>query len=74
MLKRDEIANANSCLNKAAEDEPLFVLRAQDESAPEVVRDWAAQAEAKGAPAEKVREALELADAMEAWPHRKTPD
>lgn len=41
MLKRDELANPESCLNKAADDEPLFVLRANDENAPAAVAGWA---------------------------------
>lgn len=41
MLKRDELSDAGSCLNKAAEDEPLFVLRANDENASSAVAAWA---------------------------------
>lgn len=41
MLKRDELANPKSCLNKADEAEPLFVLRANDENAPACVAAWA---------------------------------
>jgi hypothetical protein len=74
MLKRDEIANPNSCLNKAADDEPVFVLRGRDALAPEIVRDWANRAEANGASADKVDEARALADKMHAWPARRMPD
>ncbi|MFN3624416.1 MAG: hypothetical protein ACK4TP_10175 [Hyphomicrobium sp.] len=74
MLKRDEISNPNSCLNKAADDEPVFVLRAQDELAAAVVTDWAILAQKRGVSEQKVKEALELADAMKAWPTRKLPD
>lgn len=74
MLKRDEVNNPNSCLNKAADDEPVFVLRAGDELAADVVRDWAARAAAAGAPEDKVEGALAEARAMEAWPTRKLPD
>lgn len=74
MLKRDEIANPNSCLNKAAGDEPVFVLRAQDALAAQLVRDWAAKAEQFGCAAAKVSEARELSIAMDAWPKRKMPD
>lgn len=74
MLKRDEIASPNSCLNKAADDEPVFVLRAQDELAAETVRMWAAAASANGAAHDKVEEALSLASEMEQWPNRKMPD
>ncbi len=73
MLKAEEIANPNSCLNKAAPDEPVFVLRAQDALAPEIVRDWAMQAQANGASTDKVEEAYSLAEKMEAWPTRRMP-
>ena len=33
------------CRDKAAADEPLFTLRAQDVLAPETVRHWATQAQ-----------------------------
>ena len=41
MKKLDELTDPRSCLNRAADDEPLFVLRANDEIAPSVVRQWA---------------------------------
>lgn len=41
MLKRDELTNPNSCLNKADDNEPLFVLRANDENAAPIVAAWA---------------------------------
>lgn len=75
MIKRDELADPSSCLNKALDEEPLFVLRANDERAPGIVRHWA-----QSYRYEKVRtrqwtdkakakylEALDLADAMAAW-------
>lgn len=68
----------DSCYNKAAMDEPLFVLRAQDILAPELVREWAHRAKAKGTPQTKVDEALQLADRMVEWQdatdHVKVPD
>lgn len=57
----------DSCLAKAADDEPLFVLRAHDKLAPNTVRVWAMMARAQGTPSEKVREAMDLADDMEDW-------
>jgi hypothetical protein len=66
--------HTDSCLQKAADDEPIFVLRAQDMLAPGLVRQWANQAKFKGCPPEKVLEAYELADRMERWPTRKLPD
>lgn len=59
------------------EEEPVFVLRAQDIVAPEIVREWAYRAAMMGTPREKIVEARKLADAMEDWQiahHRKVPD
>ena len=69
------------CL-EAADDEPLFVLRATDKLAPALVRLWAQQfavhsmASINGSSffQNKYQEAMALADAMEAWPNRKFPD
>jgi hypothetical protein len=74
MIKRDEIAFHDSCLNKAADDEPIFVLRAHDALAPAVVRAWATLAAGAGAPFEKFKSACDLAELMEKWPNRKLPD
>ncbi len=52
----------DSCYEKAAPDEPIFVLRAQDFLAPEIVREWAYRA---------------AVDRMEDWQiahKRKVPD
>ena len=72
MLKRDELISG--CLSRAADDEPVFVLRGQDKLAPGLIRQWAAQAHALGMKQSKVGEALKLADQMEAWPQRRLPD
>ncbi|MEP6916185.1 MAG: hypothetical protein ABJC89_11090 [Acidobacteriota bacterium] len=61
-------------LNNAGDDEPIFVLRAQDQLAADVVRQWADAAERAGCAHEKVVEARAVADVMEAWPTRKLPD
>lgn len=68
MIKRDEIEQPASCLNKAASDEPVFVLRAKDPLSPVVVEDWARQAELTGAhePA-KIAEARGWAQRMREW-------
>lgn len=72
MIKREEAVNG--CWAKAADDEPVFVFRAQDKLAPGFVRQWAAQAHALGMSQAKVGAALKTADLMEAWPTRKLPD
>lgn len=38
--KREELESTTGCLAKAADDEPIFVLRAQDATAPMAVRNW----------------------------------
>jgi hypothetical protein len=77
MLKKDEINNQHSCLNSAADDEPVFVLRGNDELAPQVIRAWArVYKAAKGVnitekQTAKYTEALQSADKMEAWKKMK---
>lgn len=60
-------AEGDSCYEKASSDEPIFVLRAQDQIAPIVVRVWAEIAEGLGTPLGKVNEARGLARRMEWW-------
>jgi len=68
---------ATGCLARAADNEPLFILRAKDLLAPLAVRDWAKRADAAGVSQEKIAEALSLAREMEAWQEiygKKVPD
>lgn len=73
--KPNEILNPESCWNKAADDEPLFVLRANDELAPNLVIMWASKYQVrKGGYAAmtdrqraKFHEALQLAQQMRDW-------
>lgn len=74
MTKREELSNPASCLNKAAEDEIIFVLRSTDKLSPRLVRAWAEAAAMYGCAPEKVAEARLCADMMEQWPTRKYPD
>lgn len=67
MKKLDEIADPKSCLSHAADDEPVFVLRAADRCAPATVRDWAGRATGAGCPSAKIDEAMDIAREMEAW-------
>lgn len=78
-LKKQELIDG--CFAKAADDEPIFVLRGQDKLAPELVREWARRFATHHLYMQqgtywnkKYREAMALADAMEAWPNRKMPD
>lgn len=68
MLKRDELANPNSCLNKAKDDEPIFVLLGRDIAAPYAVRVWIQQRmqHGKNQPEDaQLTEATDLADSMD---------
>lgn len=59
-------------LAKVAEDEPIFVLRAQDLTAPDTIMAWIAKN--PELPKDKLAEALRCAQAMRQWPKRKMPD
>jgi hypothetical protein len=52
-------------------DEPVFILRAQDDAAADTVRDWAARHIAQSSPVAVVEQALRQADAMDKWPVKK---
>lgn len=70
MIRKEEILNPESCLNRADPDEPLFVLRAHDITAPDVVRFWAQERLRIGkneSHDEQIREAFALAERMEQW-------
>ena len=56
------------------DDEPVFLLRAQDKLAADIVAVYAEAAEANGASPELVRLCREQAARMRAWHTKKTPD
>jgi len=67
-IKGTEIADPNSCLNRADDDEPIFVLRAKDLLAAKLVEDWAARAVLEGCHEDaKIQGAYRFAQAMRAW-------
>jgi hypothetical protein len=73
MRKRDELANPDSTWNRAAEEEPLFVIRAKDKLSASMVRQWAEAAAMTGAhEPEKIQEARQLAEIMETWRQENT--
>jgi len=74
MLKQDELSNPNSCFSKAADDEPLFVLRAQDSFAAPLIEHWIGWAQESGVNGAKIAEAKALVELMYAWPKRRKPD
>lgn len=66
-------------LNKAdgtpvPDDEPVFILRAQDVLAPHIVRLYANLYGDVTGDARHARELNAVASAMSAWPDRKIPD
>lgn len=68
MLKRDEIADPNSCWNKAQDIELLFVLLGRDVAAPDAIRYWAHRRVDIGKNQRddhQIREALACADRMD---------
>lgn len=70
-MEKDKFHNA--CLRNAKAMEPLFVLRAQDRTAPYVVAEWIT-ANIMTAPEDKLRDALETALLMRNYKFKKTAD
>jgi hypothetical protein len=73
-IERQMAAAGQGCLGKAADDEPVFILRAQDLLSAPLVEKWAQFAEDLGCPPGKVAEARSLATKMRMWPVKKAPD
>lgn len=75
MIKRMELTCPTSCLVSAGDEEPLFVLRANDELAPAIIRAWAVDYMKAKLNADqwgdrqhaKYMEAINLADEMVRW-------
>jgi len=60
---------------KIPADEPVFILRAQDQTAAATVRDWARRnQQIAGHDSAAVVLALKWADEMDKWPVKKTAD
>lgn len=72
MLKQLELSSPSSCLNKAADDEQVFVLRAKDPHAPQAIRHWVSMSRGFHAD-EKLTAALVIADEMERWHGQQFP-
>lgn len=69
--------HTSKCLQKAADDEPIFVLRAQDKTAATLIRIWVAINNDTNPfiSADKLKSALQVADEMEQYNcKRKFPD
>lgn len=68
MTKFDEVIKPQSCFNKAADNEMLFILLGRDEAAPVAIRAWVQERIrlGKNAPGDaKLIEAWACADQME---------
>lgn len=63
----DAAQRGEGCLGRAAPDEPVFVLRAQDKLAAPLVKLWAELALLHGCDILKCQQAYELADEMIEW-------
>lgn len=66
-------------LDKIGDDEPIFILRAQDIVAAAIVDEWAKVALMQGSPSEKVYGAIQVATDIRAWQYKngrkvKVPD
>lgn len=59
--------HTDKCLEKAGDDEPIFVLRSTDKLAPLIVRIWAEMAKIHDCSEDKTDEAEVLAYLMEKW-------
>jgi len=75
-MSTKQTPGAYDCWSKLAEDEPYFLLRAKDTTAPGVVREWVRRRRNEAVIAggtitpayeKKLREASAAADAMDAW-------
>lgn len=77
---REATLRGEGPLAKAHDDEPVFLLRAQDQHAADLVEKWAIWVginvpSVGGTPLyKKVQEANQIADMMRRWPIHKAPD
>lgn len=77
---REATLRGEGPLAKAADDEPVFLLRAQDCHAADLVEKWVAlvsvavPSSGAGDAAHKVSEAALIADFMRRWPIHRQPD
>lgn len=78
MATKAEELKGGGCFAKAADDEPLFVLRAQDKFAPVLVEIWRTLVkEESDGETRKTHDAMLLAEEMREWQAKhgsKVPD
>lgn len=74
---REDYNHIQDPSGKIPADEPVFLLRAQDKVAPDIVEEWAIAARKAGADNEIVNHAFEHASLMRKWQKKhgcKVPD
>lgn len=71
---RDDYNRIQDPAGLIPDDEPVFLLRAQDKHAAETLRWYAAEVHARGGSADIVNRTLDQAKRMDAWPVKKAPD
>jgi hypothetical protein len=76
VIKSEELTNPSSCLNKAKDDEPMFVLLGRDPDAADTVRDWIGRRLASGMNTigdGQLAEALTFSEVMRAYQPKRSP-
>jgi hypothetical protein len=71
---RDDYDRIQDPAGLIPEDEPVFLIRGQDQIGASTVRLWATLAELAGCDLEIVNKAKRHADKMDAWPKKKIAD
>jgi len=74
---RKDYAHIQDETGKIGKDEPVFLLRAKDELAPDTIRHWASLLLYAGGDRVAYKEAMRQADLMEDWQEKnenKLPD
>lgn len=71
---RDDYAAIQDSKFRIPDDEPVFIIRAQDQVGAAAVRAWADLHEQAGGDPEMARVAREHASRMDAWPKKKPAD
>lgn len=72
MLKKYELYEPTSCLNRANADEPVFVLRANDPLFAATIRHWASMSCGVRSP-DRIDEALRCAEEGAKWREERQP-
>lgn len=71
---REDYNRTQDLDNKIPEDEPVFLLRAQDQVAADVVRIWAILHRSRGGGEAIASMAMDWALQMDEWPVKKPAD